>query len=413
MDFFDCISLNKARDLLDKVLPESAVGVEEVALMDALGRIAAEAVTAAGDLPPFSRSTVDGYAVLSRDTFGAGEGIPVMLTLTGEVFMGQEAKPALASGQAVIMPTGGMLPQGADAVVMLEHTERSDDETLLVLKPAAPGENVVTKGEDIKGGAVVVSAGTKLAPAEIGALAACGIATVKVRQRLKVGIISTGDEVVDIAAAPVDGQVRDINSYTLAALLTEAGCQVSCYGIIKDNYTELLQAVGQAVQENQLVLASGGSSVGARDHTVKVIEQLGQQPVIFHGLAIKPGKPTIFGMVGEVPVFGLPGHPVAAMTVCQILVLPVVKKLQGETNVKAGHRVPAHLTRNCASAPGRDDFLRVKLHWQDGEYRAEPVLGKSGLISVITQADGVVHIPADATGLYAGDIVLVEVIGEA
>ncbi|SMC76217.1 gephyrin-like molybdotransferase Glp [Sporomusa malonica] len=413
MDFFDCIPLAKATSLIDSSLPELTAEPEEVGLMQALGRITAVDIAAGVDLPPFSRSTVDGYAVLSRDTFGAGEGVPVMLTVTDEVFMGQSTEASIVSGQAVIMPTGGMLPAGADAVVMLEHTERSDHETLLVLKPAAPGENVVTKGEDIKAGAMFIAAGTKLTPAEIGALAACGIDKVKVRQRLKVGIISTGDEVVDVSTVPVGGQVRDVNSYTLAAMLTEAGCHVTSYGIIKDNYDELLAAVSKGVNENQLVLASGGSSVGARDHTVQIIEELGRQKVVFHGLAVKPGKPTIFGMVGRVPVFGLPGHPVAAMTICQMLVIPVVKRLQGLKALKAGCKISARLTRNCASAPGRDDFLRVKLIWLEGEYRAEPVLGKSGLISVMTQADGVVQVPEGSSGLYAGDVVTVEVMREA
>ncbi|MBP2635727.1 MAG: molybdenum cofactor synthesis domain containing protein [Firmicutes bacterium] len=413
MDFFDCISLAKAQALIEGTLADIVVSIEEVELLQALGRIAAEDIAADGDLPPFNRSTVDGYAVLSRDTFGAGEGIPAMLTIVGEILMGQAAETDILSGQAVAIPTGGMLPAGADAVVMLEHIEPSGNETLLVLKPVAPGENVVSKGEDIKTGAVFITAGTKLTSAEIGALAACGTSRVKMRRRLTVGIVSTGDEVVDIGATPAAGQVRDINSYALAAILTEAGCQVSCYGIVKDNYAELLQIIDKAVAENHLVLVSGGSSVGVRDHTVRVIEELGQQKVIFHGLAIRPGKPTILGMVGEVPVFGLPGHPVAAMTVCQTVVLAAVKKMQGGKPLRVGCQVSAKLTRSCASAPGRDDFLRVRLIWHEGEYLAEPVLGKSGLISVLTQADGIVQIPAEASGLYAGDVVSVEVMREA
>ncbi|MCM0758252.1 MULTISPECIES: gephyrin-like molybdotransferase Glp [Sporomusa] len=413
MEFFDCISLAKAQTLINNVLPECTTAVEETELIEALGRIVAEDIAAADHLPPFNRSTVDGYAVLSRDTFSAGEGAPVMLDIIGEVFMGQSADYTIVSGQAVIVPTGGMLPAGADGVVMLEHAEQSDQETLLVVKPIAPGENMVAKGEDIKPGTVFVAAGTRLTAAEIGALAACGIARVKVRRRLTVGIISTGDEVVDVIAVPENGQVRDINSYTLAAMLTAADCQVTRYGITKDNYADLLAAIGKAAGENQLVLVSGGSSVGARDHTVQVIEELGRNKVIFHGLAVRPGKPTIFGLIDHVPVFGLPGHPVAAMTICQMVVMPLVSRLQGSGSCKAGWRIPARLTRNCASAPGRDDFLRVKLIWQAGEYRAEPVLGKSGLISVMTQADGVVHVPADSSGLYAGDVVLVEVMREA
>lgn len=413
MDFFDCISLAKAQEVIESALADAVVGIEEVELLQALGRIAAEDIVAGSDLPPFNRSTVDGYAVLSRDTFGAGEGIPAMLAIVGEILMGQSATMDIWSGQAVAIPTGGMLPAGADAVVMLEHIEPSGDDTLLVLKPVAPGENVVSQGEDIKAGAIFITAGTKLTAAEIGALAACGISRVKVRRRLTVGIVSTGDEVVDIGVVPAAGQVRDINSYALAAILTEAGCQVSCYGIVKDNYTELLQIIDKAVAENHLVLVSGGSSVGVRDHTVQVIEELGQQKVIFHGLAIRPGKPTILGRVGEVPVFGLPGHPVAAMTVCQTVVLVAVKKMQGGKPLRGGCQVSAKLTRSCASAPGRDDFLRVRLIWHEGEYLAEPVLGKSGLISVLTQADGIVRIPAEASGLYAGDVVRVEVMREA
>lgn len=413
MEFFNCISLTKARALIKNVLPECTSAVEEIELIEALGRIVAEDIAAGGHLPPFNRSTVDGYAVLSRDTFSAGEGVPVMLDIIGEVFMGQSADYTITSGQAVIVPTGGMLPAGADGVVMLEHTEQSDQETLLVVKPIAPGENMVVKGEDINPGTVFVTAGTRLTAAEIGALAACGIARVKVRQRLTVGIISTGDEVVDVIVVPENGQVRDINSYTLAAMLTEADCQVTRYGIIKDNYADLLAAIGKAAGENQLVLVSGGSSVGTRDHTVQVIEELGEKKVIFHGLAVRPGKPTIFGVINNVPVFGLPGHPVAAMTICQMVVMPLVSRLQGCRSLKGGWKIPARLTRNCASAPGRDDFLRVKLTWQDGEYQAEPVLGKSGLISVMTQADGVVHVPADSSGLYAGDVVVVEVMREA
>lgn len=413
MKFFDHISLTKAQTLIERVLPEFKPAAEEVSLIQALGRVVAVDIAAGGDLPPFSRSTVDGYAVRSCDTFGAGEGVPVRLNIIGEVFMGQSAENAVTSGQAVIIPTGGMLPVGTDCVVMFEHTEQADSDTLLINKPAQPGENVVVQGEDIKKGAVFIAAGTKLTSAEIGALAACGIARVKVCQRLKVGIISTGDEVVDVIDTPENGQVRDINSYTLAAMLMEAGCEVTRYGIIKDKYVDLLAAISRATSENQLVLTSGGSSVGVRDHTVQVIEELGRQKVIFHGLAVRPGKPTIFGTIGNVPIFGLPGPPIAAMTLCQTLVMPLISRLQGYKSGKRGGRIPAKLTRNCASLCGRDDFLRVRLIWQKGEYLAEPIGKKSGLISAMTQADGIVKVPTDSSGLFAGDSVIVEVIREA
>jgi molybdopterin molybdotransferase len=407
MDFLQCIPLSEAQDRVAESLTGIVADAEIVDLADSLGRIAAERIVAQENLPPFSRSTVDGYAVRSADTFGASESSPSLFSIIGEVSMGQQAAMELLSGQAVVIPTGGMLPKGADAVVMLEYTEQPDSNTLLVLKTAAPGENIVARGEDLQLGSTIIDQGQRIAPKNIGALAACGCTHVPVRKRLKVAIISTGDELVDIDQPLSFGQIRDINSFALGAMLSEIGCTVRRLGIVKDDFKQFFAALSDAVATCQLVIISGGSSVGARDYTVKAIDALGKPGILVHGISVKPGKPTIYGIVGKVPVFGLPGHPVAAMTVCEQLVKPAARKLMGQTRVLDNLGVPAQIRRNVASAPGRDDFINVRLSKQDDGYVATPLLGKSGLISIMAQADGMIHIPSNKSGLYDGDLVKV------
>ena len=403
MDFFQYITLDKAQNLILDHLNNGMVGSEKVFLEDALGRIVAEDVVAKESLPPFSRSVVDGFALRSADTFGASETAPSLFLVVNEVVMGKETEMELLPGQAAMIPTGGMLPQGADAVVMLEYTERPGSHTLLVSKMVPPGENVVVRGEDICAGKMIVEQGQKLEPQHIGVLAACGCNRVLVRKKVAVAVISTGDELVDIDRQPEIAQLRDINSYALGAMLSEAGCEIKRMGIVKDSYGDFYETLFQAVSISQLVVISGGSSVGARDYTVKAIDALGTPGILFHGIAVKPGKPTIFGMIGTVPVFGLPGHPVAAMTVCQLLVKLAVRKLLGQKQLTGFFNFSACLTRNVASAPGRDDYVNVKLERQQEKYFATPIFGKSGLISILAQADGIMHIPADKSGLYAGD----------
>lgn len=411
MDFFHCLSLDEAQILIESTLSDSFSAVEQIPLDQAVGRIAAIDFTSTEEVPAFSRSTVDGYAVFSGDTFGAGEGIPATLEVVGEILMGCESQYHLQPGQVVAIPTGGMLPVGADAVVMVEHTEKADNKTVLILKAVAPRENVVAKGEDLRVGQIVVSKGQWLRSAEIGALAACGYGRVSVFSTLTVGIISTGDEIVDVTAKLGAGQVRDINSFALAAMVREEGHIAKRYGIIPDVYDQLFQCLHNAVQECQIVLVSGGSSVGARDHTVQAIQMLAGQDVLFHGIAVKPGKPTIFGMIGAVPVFGLPGHPVSAMTIYNQIVKPVLARLAGAVVTKPQFTILAQISRNVPSAPGRDDIIRVRLEKTDqGRYVAEPIFGKSGLISTLVKADGTVRIPSETGGLYAGDAVQVELL---
>lgn len=411
MDFFQCRTLAEAQEIIQQALEGLTPPLETVKLSAALGRIVASDIASAEDLPPFSRSTVDGYAVHSADTFGAGEGIPATLEIAGEVFMGKKADTYFALGQAIAIPTGGMLPSGADAVIMLEHTERVDGETLLVLRAVAPGENTIAKGEDIRSGQLLAAQGQRLSPAHIGALAACGYPEVTVFKQLQVGILSTGDEIVDIDMEPVgEGQIRDINSYALAAVVAEQGHRARSYGIVPDDYETLYDRLRQAAAECQLVIVSGGSSVGVRDHTVRAIEALSGQEVLFHGLSVKPGKPTIFGLIGRTPVFGLPGHPVSALTIYDQVVKPAADYLAGAVSHQAKIIVPARISRNVPSAPGRDDIIRVQLTKAEHGYQAEPVFGKSGLISTLVKSDGLIRIAAGSSGLYAGDMVAVELL---
>jgi molybdopterin molybdotransferase len=410
MEFSHCISLSGALQLVLSHLPETVVGMETLPLPECLGRTVAVDIVSKEDLPLFSRSTVDGFAVRSADTFGAAEGVPVLLNLIGEVLMGKQTDLSVQSGQAAAMPTGGKLPQGADAVVMVEYTENPDQHSLLVLKAVAPGENVIVKGEDFKINGVILRRGQIISPQVMGALAACGYSSVAVRKKPEVAIISTGDEVVDVGEVIAGSQIRDINSYVLAAMLEQAGCSVRRCGIVPDSYEALKTAMIEALTGSQMVLISGGSSVGTRDHTVRVIQSFEQASVFLHGIAVKPGKPTIFGKVGGVPVFGLPGHPVSAMTICQSLVKPAIAALLGHEQLEPKHRIIARITRNVASAPGRDDFIRVKLLRRDGDYWAEPIFGKSGLISTYLEADGIVHIGDMKSGLYGEDWVEVELV---
>ncbi|MEG6616600.1 gephyrin-like molybdotransferase Glp [Peptococcaceae bacterium 1198_IL3148] len=405
MDLFNVLTVEQGRKLLTDNLKLPMA--ENVPILSALDRVLAQNVTAKEDVPGFDRSTMDGYAVKAKDTFGASESLPAYIDVGGQVLMGKQPPGELKPGQAWAIPTGGMLPPGADAVVMVEYTEELDDRTIGVTKPVAPGENMVRKGEDVPVGATVLTAGHKIRPQDLGILSATGVTEVPVRPKMKVGIVSTGDEVVSPENTPEPGQVRDINSYTLYGLARQGGAIPTIYGIVKDDFDSLKATISTALNENDLVLVSGGSSVGARDVTAKVIEDLGQPGVLFHGIGIKPGKPTIGAVVDGKPIFGLPGHPVSAMVVYSLLVDPLVR-WGSYDNALREVSVRAKITRNMRSAAGREDFLRVRVYVEQGELFAEPVLGKSGLISTMVKADGLARIPEGKEGVEAGEYVEVK-----
>lgn len=402
MELFDVLTVTQAKAVLQQHL--SKPHMETVPVVKALGKILAVDVLAAEDVPGFDRSTMDGYAVQSKDTFGASESLPAYLDVAGRVQMGKQPQGQLLTGQAWSISTGGMLPAGADGVVMVEYTEELDSQTIGVTRPVAPGENVVRRGEDVAKGSVVLRAGHKIRPQDLGILTATGVTELPVYKTLQVGIISTGDEVVAPEVVPQPGQVRDINSYTLYGLALQSGANAQMYGIVRDDFESLQQTMAKALAENDILLVSGGSSVGTRDVTAGVIAQLGTPGVLFHGINIKPGKPTIGAVVNGKAVFGLPGHPVSAMVVYNLLVDPLIR-WAGYDNAGQEIFVRAKITRNMASATGREDFIRVKLSLEQGELLAEPVLGKSGLISTMVKADGVAHIPAGKEGVEAGEYV--------
>ena len=404
----------EALALLLHALPGRAPAVETIATDRALGRILAADVVAPHPLPGFARSTVDGYAVRAEDTFGAGESQPAYLALAGEVPMGASPAFGLARGTCALIHTGGMLPAGADAVVMLEHTQPVGDgpAEIELSRPVAVGENVLLPGEDVAAGQIVLPAGRRLRPAEIGGCMALGITDLHVAGKPRVGIISSGDEVIPPGKDPRPGQVRDVNSYSLAALVTQAGGEPVLYGIVPDNLDEMKSIAGVALRECDLVVVTAGSSASARDTTAEAIASLGEPGVLVHGVNVRPGKPTILAVCGGKAVIGLPGNPVSALVIAGLFVTPVIERLLGAAP-KPKASVLARLTVNVPSQAGREDWIAVKVmengeRGQDGGVAhslAVPIFGKSNLIFTLAAADGLVCIPPDATGLAAGEVV--------
>jgi molybdopterin molybdotransferase len=372
---------------------------EQVPLADALGRVPVAAVRSPADLPGFARSTVDGYAVRAADTYGASEGLPSYLEVVGEVAMGLPAGPGVGPGQAVGMPTGGVLPDGADAVVMVEHTQESLPGTVEVVRPVAPGEGTVRADEDVRAGAQVVRPGRPLRPQDLGMLAAAGLVTVAVHARPRVGILSTGDEVVPPDTAELrPGQVRDATASALAGLVVAAGGEPVLLGTVGDDTDDLENALRGGLGRCDVVVVSAGSSVGARDETAGVVARLGAPGILCHGLALRPGKPTLLAQCGDVPVIGLPGNPLSAMVVFRLVGVPVVRRVGGCTSPPPEPSLVARLGRQVPSRAGRLDVVQVRV--ADGV--AEPVFGASALLSVLTAADGYLVVPEEATGLPAG-----------
>ena len=382
---------------------KSPSAIESVQLSDACGRTLGENILSAEDVPDFNRSMVDGYAVFARDTFGSSESIPSLLKLMGEVKMGESACKALEKDTCTAVPTGGDIPEDADAVVMLEYTENYGDGTIGIVKPVAPGDNMIFRGDDVSLGEMLLPSGHKITPHDIGALAALGISTVKVYKRPLFGIISTGDELVDFTQKPQKGQVRNVNSILLEAVVKSSGGQIKSYGIIRDDEDALDRTVEKAASECQAVLISGGSSVGMKDATARVIEKQGS--ILFHGIAMKPGKPTILGSIGGKPVFGLPGHPVAAYFVAQLFVVPLIGFMMSRQ--EKIFSVTATLCEAISSNHGRAEYVGVKLENNDNAVTALPIHGKSGLISILSGSDGYICIPRDCEGLPKGAVVFV------
>lgn len=408
MEFFDLKPVEEARAILLQAAEALAPGAESVPIDQALGRVTAEPVVASGSLPPFSRSSVDGFALRAADTFGASEGLPAYLRVTAEILMGQAPVGPVGSGEAQKIATGGALPEGADAVIMIEHTEELTGDEIGALRPVSPGENVIFKGEDCRAGDVILPAGHVIRAQELALLSHAGILKVRVIRQPRVAIISTGDELVPADREPAPGQIRESNGAALTALVRRDGGQPTYLGLAADKESEITALLKQGM-DHDLILISGGSSVGTRDMTSVLIDRLGEPGILVHGVKLKPGKPTILAMADGTPIVGLPGHPVSAQVVYGLFVTPLLRQMQGLPAEPAFQpSVRAKLTKNVASATGRTDAVRVRLFRQDGEVWAEPVHGKSGLISTLVKADGLVVIPSAREGILAGDLVEVE-----
>ena len=404
--FFKVKMPDEVFEIIDQFGPS---GEEIIPLEACLGRVLSRDVVSPEDLPGFPRSSMDGYAVRAKNTFGASENLPALLEVCGEVLMGQAPGIVVAEGQAAEIPTGGMLPEGADAVVMVEYCHLLDEETLEVNRAVSPLENVIQPGDDVRHGTIVLKKGRTLRPQDLGIMAGLGQSRAPVYKKPTVAIISTGDEIIPVDKIPGPGQVRDVNRYTLGAFCHHAGAEPLYMGLCPDRFETLKEMIKEALLEADMVWISGGSSVGTRDLTLKVFETLPDFELLVHGISISPGKPTIIGKSGSKPVIGLPGHVASALVVAAVFLRRLILRLSGHTDFSSEFydKIEAVLSRNLESAGGREDYVRVKLVQKGETLVAEPIFGKSGLISTLVEADALVRIDLNTEGLYQGQKVMV------
>lgn len=405
-EFFNVRSPSQAFDDLRPHI--SAIAEREtIPTTSALSRIIAGEIRSPEDLPAFPKSTMDGFSVRARDTFGASETLPALLEVVAEIPTGTGPDASLNVGEAAVAYTGGMLAHNADAVVMIERTQPADESSIEVLRPVAPGENVVQIGEDVRAGDLLFSPGNTIRPQDIGGLLALGITEVTVLRKPRIAIVSTGDELVPPGVQPPPGKIRDINTYTIAARIAQCGAEPVIIGLAPDEYEPQLQAAREGIGVADALVFSAGSSLSTRDMTADVFNQLGDPGVLLHGISIKPGKPTIVAVADGKPLFGLPGNPVSALVVFDLLVAPTIHLLSGARNQPATNTVNATLTADIPSESGREDYVPVTLSNSNGTIHATPVFGKSNLIYTLINSDGLIQVPAHSGGLYAGEEVSV------
>jgi molybdopterin molybdotransferase len=401
--FFKVLAPQEALRLLLAVEP---VETERIPSVKGRARVLAEDLRSAVDLPHFNRAAMDGYAVKAKDTFGASQSLPAYLKLAGVVEMGKEAVEPLKTGEAFRISTGGMMPPESDAVVMVEYTDETKAGLVEVHRGVSPWQNVIQVGDDIKKGELVFPRGRRLRAHDLGALTGVGISMISVFQQPRVALISTGDEIVDADTVPLPGQVRNINQHSLAGLIEECGGELKDWGVIRDDRAELMRAVGAALAWGDLVLLSGGSSMGAKDIALETILSFPGSEFIFHGISIAPGKPTIFAKACGKPILGLPGYPVSALVIFDLFAAPMIRRLGGESTETVGRcakTVRAKLRTNIASQIGREDYVRVTLERQSGGMLATPLPSKSGAIFTLVKADGMVRIDMNQDGLEQGE----------
>ena len=410
-EFFNVLPPDQARSLLLENLT-GRLDEEHIKTEDALKRVTAAPLFASHPLPAFRRSTMDGYALHAADTFGASGSLPALIKVVSEVPMGESSTVILARGQAAIVHTGGMIPTMVDAVVPVELTQavgqpqqQNIPYEIEVFKAVASGENVLQIGEDVQHQSQVLPAGHLIRPQDIGGLLALGITSIAVARQPRVAILATGDEIVPPNQAARPGEIRDINSYTISAQVSQAGGIPIAGGIIADDFSALLKAAQDAMRKSDMVVMTAGSSVSVRDMTVRVIEELGEPGVLFHGVATRPGKPTIVGVISGKPVLGLPGNPVSAMIQFDMFGAHAIYHLLGLRQAPKQGIVWARLSQNIPSQSGREDYVPAKLEDREHEMIAIPVFGKSNLIYTLVNADGLIKVPLNKGGLIAGELV--------
>jgi molybdopterin molybdotransferase len=401
--FFKVLAPQEALRLLLAVEP---VAAEEIPSIKARARVLAEDLYSAVDLPHFHRAAMDGYAVIAKDTFGASQSLPAYLKLAGVVEMGKEADQPLVSGQALRISTGGMMPPKSDAVVMVEYTDETAAGLVEIHRGVSPWQNVIQVGDDIRKGELVFRRGRRLRAHDLGALTGIGISTISVFRQPRVALISTGDEIVDANTVPLPGQVRNINQHSLAGLIEECGGKLKDWGVIRDDRAELTRAIGAAIDWADLIVLSGGSSMGAKDIALETILSFPKSEFVFHGISIAPGKPTIFAKACGKPILGLPGYPVSALVIFDLFAAPLLRCLGGESAQSLGRlerTVKAKLKTNVASQIGREDYVRVTLEGAANQLVAAPLPSKSGAIFTLVKADGMVRIEMNQDGLEQGE----------
>lgn len=405
--FFRVITPARFCELLSSFAPTFS---EVVALENCLDRVLSENIVAEENIPALDRSCMDGYALRAADTFGASEGNPAYVELARSAAIDEVVTRPLRPGECMGIATGGSLPPGADAVIMVEHTQMLGEVTVEIRKTVTPGENVMLTGEDVGVGQVALPAGQRLRPQDVGLMASLGILSARVFRRPRCGIVSTGDELVPVDVVPRPGQIRDVNSHTLACMALQAGAEPLNHGLVPDVRDALRQSLSASLEQNDVVFISGGSSIGTRDLTIEVLESFPDSEILAHGVSISPGKPTILARVAGKSVLGLPGQVTSAQIVMLVFGLPLLRHLGGDaTAFDEGRRTMrlAKLGSNLSSKPGREDYVRVRLEWRDGELAAMPRLGKSGLLRTLLEADGLVRLDASLEGMRAGQEVAV------
>ncbi len=401
--FFKVVTPEEARRLL---LDTHPVEMEKIRTTQARGRVVAEDLYSRVDLPHFHRAAMDGYAVKAQDTFGASTSLPAYLKLVGTVEMGKEVTRTLGKGEAMRISTGGMLPPESDGVVMVEYTEEVASQMVEVQRGVSPRQNTIQIGDDIKKGELVFRRGRRLRAHDLGALTGIGVSTLTVHRKPRVSLISTGDEIIEAEEEPLPGQVRNINQHSLAGLIAECGAELQDLGVFRDHKDTLSQALEKALESADLVLLSGGSSMGVRDIALEAIFSLRDARVIFHGISVSPGKPTIFAKAAGKPLLGLPGYPVSALVIFDLFAAPLIRKLGGEdatTSSQFQKITRAVLKTNVASQTGREDYVRVSLTRINGTLYAEALPSKSGAIFTLVKADGMVKIDLNQEGIEQGE----------